>query len=111
MQNSIKCGDRLTDNPLDNSYLSYLSLPHSRIWMRYRARSVAGVKANVKNDYRRRGRSLNCRFCDDDSEETQEHLEVCRGTDHERRGLNLTGWFGKLNFWKRMMKKLSAAVT
>ena len=111
MLNSTKCGDRMTDNPMDNSYLSYLSLPHSRIWMRYRARSIAGVKANVKNNYRRRGRSLNCRFCDDASEETQEHLEVCRGTDHERRGLNLTGWFGKLNFWKRMTKKLSAAVT
>ena len=49
MQNSTKCGDRLMDNPLDNSYLSYMPLPFCRIWMRYRARSIAGVKASMKS--------------------------------------------------------------
>ena len=27
-------------------------------------------------------------------EETQEHLEICKGTDHERRGLNMSKWQG-----------------
>ena len=34
MQNSRKVGDRWTDNPMDNAYLKYMSLPNSRIWMR-----------------------------------------------------------------------------
>ena len=25
-------------------------------------------------------------------EETQEHLKICKGTDHERRGLNMSKW-------------------
>ena len=64
MQNSTKCRDRLMDNPLDNSYLSYIPLPFCRIWMRYRGRSIAVLMANMKSTYRRRGRNLDCRFCD-----------------------------------------------
>ena len=37
---SRKVGDRATDDPLHNSYLSYMTLPNSRIWMRVRARSI-----------------------------------------------------------------------
>ena len=42
---SRKVGDRATDDPLHNSYLSYMTLPNSRIWMRVRARSIKGVNA------------------------------------------------------------------
>ena len=44
MENSRKVGDRLTDNPKDNTYLSEISLPRSRIWISHRARKIKGVK-------------------------------------------------------------------
>ena len=59
MRNSKKVSDRLTDNPQDNTYIQCLSLPQTRIWIRYRARSIAGVKANFKQSHR----VLSCRFC------------------------------------------------
>ena len=43
-QNSKKVGDRWSEDPLDNAYLAYMSLPNSRVWMRYRARSIAGSR-------------------------------------------------------------------
>ena len=51
--------------------------------------------------------NLKCRFCDLGNEETQEHLKECGGTRYERRGLNMSGWFGLVSFWRRMMKKIS----
>ena len=108
MEESKKCGDRLTDDPLDNTYLSYMPLPIARIYFKHRARSIAGVKVNNKGSFKD---NLNCRFCDSDSEETQEHLEECGGTRYERRGLNLSGWFGLVSFWRRMMKKISTTTT
>jgi len=41
------------------------------------------------------------------SDETQEHLELCDGTAFERRGLDLSDWRGKLEFWRRMTKKMA----
>ena len=108
MEESKKCGDRLTDNPDDNTYLSYMPLPIARIYFKYRARSIAGVKVNNKGSFKA---NLNCRFCDLGIEETQEHLEECGGTRYERRGLNLSGWFGLVSFWRRMMKKISTTTT
>ena len=74
-----KVGDRAEDNPRDRGYLKYMTLPDSRIWMRVRARSIKGVRVNNKRSYN----NLSCRFCDDDTEESQEHLGVCRGGDFE----------------------------
>ena len=36
------------------------------------------------------------------------YLEICEGTEHERRGLDMGTWIGLLDFWRRMMKKLGA---
>ena len=109
MEESKKCGDRLTDNPIDNKYLSYMPLPIARIFFKHRARSIAGVKINNKGSFKD---NLKCRFCDLDIEESQEHLEECGGTRYERRGLNLlSGWFGLVCFWRRMMKKISTMTT
>ena len=104
MQNSRKVGDRWTDNPMDNAYLKYMSLPNSRIWMRYRARSIAGVKVNNKRSFT----DLGCRFCRDNTQESQEHLEECSGSVFERRGLDLSDWRGLVTFWKRMTAKIAA---
>ena len=99
---SRKVGDRATEDPDDRTYLSYMTLPNSRIWMRVRARSIKGVKVNNKRSFN----NLSCRFCDDDTEESQEHLEVCSGCDFERRSLKMTKWKGKVIFWRRMTIKI-----
>ena len=111
MTESSKCSDRVTDNPEDNSYLACLPLSMSRIWIRYRARCIPEVKVNVKGSHKG---NLKCRFCTSNESESQEHLEVCEGTERERRGLpgimeGRGDWRELLKFWGRMMKKLTAA--
>ena len=44
MQSKKKVSDRLSDNPEDNSYILQLSLPESRVWIRYRGRAISGIK-------------------------------------------------------------------
>ena len=107
MTNSSKVSDRLTENPEDNTYIHCMSLPQSRIWFRYRARAIAGVKANFKASFKG---DLRCRFCKSGSTETQEHLEVCGGTEYERRGLEMSEWRGVLIFWTRMTAKFAKLV-
>ena len=114
-----KVSDRFTENPEDNLFLE------TRIWIRYRGRAINGVKGNFKNS---QTDDMKCRFCprvpketvedhveneinpelnQNYSEETQEHLEICKGTDHKRRGLNMSKWQGILKFWMRMSTRLS----
>ena len=57
---------------------------------------------------------MGCRFCPrvqnktiEVPEETQEHIEICEGTQNERRGLDMLSWQGILKFWKRMSTRLS----
>ena len=71
--------------------------------MRVRARSIKGVKVNNKRLFN----NLSCRFYDDETEESQEHLKVCRGCDFERRTLKMTKCKGKVIFWRRMTTKIS----
>ena len=52
---------------------------------------------------------LSCRFCSTGSPENQEHLEICGGTEYERRGLDMSRWRGILTFWRRMTMKLMEA--
>ena len=103
---SANVGDRWSEDSLDNSYLKYMSLPNSRIWMRHRARSIKGVNVNNKRSFT----NLSCRYCDEGNQETQEHLEECAGCKFERRGLDLSGWVGLVMFWRRMIAKLAATV-
>lgn len=49
---------------------------------------------------------LDCRFCDVKILETQEHLGECRGLSWERRNLKMDTEGGKINFFKRVEKKL-----
>ena len=53
-----KVADRVSDDPSDNNYLGRMGLTHSRIWIRYRARAVKGVKANHKRSWKN---NLECR--------------------------------------------------
>ena len=52
--------------------------------------------------------NMGCRLCSQDSDETQEHLQLCEGTKFERRGLDLSDWRGLLDFWRRMKIKMAA---
>ena len=99
----IKVADRVSDDPSDNNYLDRMGLTHSRIWIRYRARAIKGIKANHKRSWTN---NLECRFCDSGILETQEHLEACGGLSWERRGLKMDTVGGKINFFKRVEKKL-----
>ena len=105
MEDSKKVCDRLSDDPEDNSYMSKLPLHRARVWIRYRARAVAGVKGNFKHSH---VNNMGCRFCLGGSNETQDHLELCEGTRHERRGLDMKEERGLLDFWRRMKFKLAA---
>ena len=99
---SKKVGDRLTDNPNDNSYLEMMPLHLSRIWIRYRGRMCKGVKYNNKRSFK----DLQCRFCTSGREENQEHLEECEGTEFERRWLRMSERSDLVKFWSRMEKKM-----
>ena len=111
--------DRLSEDPEDNTYIHVMSLQESRVWIRYRGRVIAGVKANFKNSS-----DLSCRFCQNEAQddpadaqdssdvqnqpdETQEHLEICEGTENERRRLDMSHRQGILRFWRRMSTRLS----
>ena len=102
---SRKVGDRATADPYHRNYLTYMTLPNSRMWMRVRARSIKGVKVNNKRSFTN---NLWCRFCDDETEETQEHLEGCTGCEYERRGQKMSDWTGRVIFWKRVTAKIVA---
>ena len=105
MLNSKKVNDRLfIDDQANNFYLNTMSIAHCRLWFRYRARGIVGVKANTKSTYS----DLSCRYCNGESTENQEHLEVCDGFRFERRGLNMDSVSGKLTFWRRCGGKLTA---
>ena len=98
-----------------------MSLPESRVWIRYRGRVIAGVKANFKNSHTN---DLSCRFCHNEArdepadaqdssdvqnrpDESQEHLEMCSGMEFERRGLCMSNRRDLVKFWTRATVKLA----
>ena len=107
MQSSVKVSDRLSDDPEDNSYINKMSLPKVRVWIRYRARATAGVKGNFRHSH---VNNMQCRLCSEGSDETQEHLQLCSGTLFERRGLDMSGRRGLVEFWRRITVKMAAAI-
>ena len=105
MQESSKVRDRLSDDPEENTYLKKMSLVKVRVWIRFRARAIAGVKGNFRHSH---VNNMQCRLCSEGSDETQEHLQLCSGTLFERRGLDLSGRRGLVEFWRRMTVKMAA---
>ena len=104
MEESRKVGDRLSVDPIDNNYLRYMTLPNSRVWMRYRARAIKGVKMNCKNSLR----DLSYRFWPEGAQESQEPLLDCTGCRFERRNLDTSNWRGMVIFWRRVTAKYEA---
>ena len=106
-----KVADRVDNFPEANNYLKSLPLSSARIWFRYRARAIKGVKYNTKSSNLN---DLSCRFCQKtEAVESQEHLEICEGNENERRKLpNMSSdWSQLLRFWIRLSKKLSTFKT
>ena len=105
MAGSTKVGDRVSDNPKDNSYMT---LNDSRLWMRLIARMMNGVKMNHKSSNRK---DFSCSFCNGPMEESQEHLEEeCSGCDFERRTLKIHTLRGRQTFWRRMKAKIEEKI-
>ena len=103
MQSKVKVSDRLSDDPEDNSYINYMSLTRARVWIRIRARAIAGVKGNFRHSY---VNDMACRFCAQGSEKLKNIYsfvdeQVLRGGDW----MYLTRL---LDFWRRMKMKLAA---
>ena len=72
---SRKVGDRTSDK----TYLSYMTLANSKVWMSVRARLTKGVKMNHKRSHLK---DLSCSICKGLMEESQEHLEEeCPGCE------------------------------
>ena len=71
------------------------------------ARSIKVVKVNNKRSFT----NLSCRYFDEGSQETQEHIETCECCKFERRGLDLSRWVGLVMFWRRKIAKLAATVS
>ena len=84
--------------PEDNSYLKTPPLPLAR----YRARAIANVIGNFRHSHA----DMSCDFYSSYEKINQEHLEICEGTGYERRGLDMSGWRGILDFWRRMTSRL-----
>ena len=101
---STKVGDRVSDDPKDNTYMTYMTLNNCRLWMRVRARMMKGIKMNHKSSHLD---NLSCSFCNGTMDESQEHLEEeCLGCDFERRNLKMHTLRGKQIFWRRMKTKI-----
>ena len=80
-----------------------MNLREARVWVRYRSRMTKGVKANRASVHRN---DMTCRCCGEDEAETQEHLEICKGTENEQRGLkNWNRWQTRVTFWQHMRKR------
>ena len=73
------------------------------------ARAIAGVTGNFKHSHVN-NMQCKCRLWSEGSEETQEHLQLCSGTFFERRGLDMSGRRGLVEFWRRITVKMAAAI-
>ena len=104
MAESSKVGDRASDDPKENSYMTYMTLNDCRLWMRVKARMMKAMKMNHKSSHRG---DLSCSFCKGPLEESQEHLEEeCTGCDFERRTLKMHTLRGRQIFLRRMQAKI-----
>ena len=51
IEKKMKVKNRLSADPEDNTYIHVMSLPESRVWIRYRGKVIDGVKANFKKSH------------------------------------------------------------
>ena len=73
--------DLWKENSEKRDYLGYMNLREARVWIRYWSRMTKCLKANRASAHKN---YMNCRCCKEEEAETQEHLEVWKGTEMSR---------------------------
>ena len=105
-----KVRDIWDENKRDKrNYLERMNIDDARVWFRYRSKMTIRVKGNRTSAFRD---NMDCRHCDTKEEETQEHLEVCKGTEDLRQDIdmNLNIEHDKMVFWKKLTRRLSKII-
>ena len=83
-------------------YMEEKAMDNARMAFRVRTKMVKKVKANFKSMYKD---NLSCEECDENAEETQEHMVECPGWREEMGTLDVTNMKDKLEFFLRVMKR------
>ena len=83
-------------------YLKIQAIDKGRMVFRIRTRMVDKIKMNFKNMYKE---NLKCEKCDEDEEETQEHVLLCSGWTEERGTLDTYRVEEQAEFFARVLKK------
>ena len=86
-------------------YMEWKGVQKGRMAFRIRARMTKKVKANFKNMNRE---SLKCDNCDEDEDETQEHVTSCPGWRDELGSLDVHRMEDAVEFFSRVMRKKEA---
>ena len=77
-------------------------MDNARMAFRIRTKIVKTIKMNYKNMYRN---NLKCEECDWEQDESREHVMECPGWREERGDLDVSTTSGKVEFFKRILKK------
>ena len=98
MKNSSKVSNRLQIIPRMIPYIHCLSFPQTNIWIMYRAKPIAGVKARFKQLYKD---SLGLTLLI-----IRYIWRYVEGQRMRDKGLDMARWRGILIFWRMMAMKL-----
>ena len=85
----------------EHKYVEEKGIERGRMAFRVRTKMVKKVKMNFKSMYRK---NLKCEECDQEEEETQEHLLVCPGWAEQVGSLDTTRIEDRVEFFIRVMK-------
>ena len=85
----------------EQKYMEEKGIERGRMAFRVRTKMVKKVKMNYKNMHRK---NLKCEECDQEEDETQEHLLVCPGWAEQMGSLDITTIEDRVEFFIRVMK-------
>ena len=87
----------------EQEYLSWMGMDRGRLAFRIRSKMVKNVKKNFRNMYR----DVKCEYCEEEEEESQEHMMVCPGWVKEMATLDVIEIKDQVEFFSRVMKRKS----
>ena len=64
------------DKRKERNYLNRINLDYTRVWCRYRSKMTIRVKENWSSEFKT---NMDRRHCNTKEEESQKHLEICKG--------------------------------
>ena len=85
----------------EQEYLSWMGMDRGRLAFRIRSKMVKNVKKNFRNMYR----DVKCEYCEEEEEESQEHMMVCPGWVEELATLDVIKIKDQVEFFSRVMKR------